>query len=84
MLMSRAGKAIQRLLSSPKDFTWQELKTIMESFGYELKTGDGSARKFIHPVSKVTLMLHEPHPSGILKVYQVRAAVKLLKQEKHV
>ena len=82
--MSKAAKLIARLVSKPSDFTWSELLTVMESFGYELKTTGGSARKFIHPTTKATLMMHQPHPSNMLKAYQMRAAVTLLKQEKHI
>jgi hypothetical protein len=53
----------------------------MEHFGFELKTGGGSGRKFIHPETRATLFMHEPHPSSILKVYQVRDAVAFLTKE---
>ena len=53
----------------------------MEHLGYDLKTGAGSSRKFIHGVSRATLMLHEPHPSAILKAYQVKDVVRFLLQE---
>ena len=78
--MTKADKLRQRILSRPKDFTWQELHLLMKSLGYELKTTGGSGRKFIHPEHK-TLFIHEPHPGTILKTYQVRDAIHLLVQE---
>lgn len=82
--MSKHRKLIQRLVSKPSDFEWGELKSLMESFGYTLKTTGGSGRKFIHHKTNATLFLHEPHPAKILKAYQVKDAVHFLKQEKHI
>ena len=72
--MSKRGKAIERLLSKPKDFTWDELIAVMTACGYELKTTGGSGRKFIHPTGG-TLFIHQPHPSNVLKAYQVKEVI---------
>lgn len=82
--MTKREKALERLLSKPSDFGWNELKPLMESFGYELKTTGGSGRKFIHAETKATLFMHEPHPAKVLKSYQVREVLRFLKQEKHI
>jgi hypothetical protein len=82
--MSRLQKAIDRLLSKPSDFEWRELERLMDSLAYELKKAGGSSRKFIHKETKATFMIHEPHPSRILKCYQVTAVITFLKQEKHI
>ena len=79
--MSRKEKALARLIEAPKDFTWDELKTIMSAFGFTLKTTGGSGRKFIHGETGVTLFMHEPHPSKVLKAYQLQAAIDLLRRE---
>ena len=80
--MSRKKKLLQRLLSNPKDFRWEELVTIMRDFGYaeELpgKTG-GSRRRFTKCGRAITF--HKPHPRGILKSYQVKIVLESLKQE---
>jgi hypothetical protein len=82
--MSKHQKALQRLLSKPSDFEWAELKSLMDTLIYEMKTTGGSGRKFIHRTTKATLFLHEPHPAKILKSYQVRDAIRFLKQEGHI
>ena len=82
--MSKLQKAIDRILSKPSDYAWVELAFLMKAFGYELKTSGGSARKFIHPETRATLFMHQPHPAKILKAYQVREAINFLKQEKHL
>ena len=82
--MSRRDKALDRLLQKPADFSWSELTTVMLSFGFELKKSGGSARKFIHRETRATLMMHQPHPSNVLKQYQVKAAIDFLRQEKYI
>jgi predicted RNA binding protein YcfA (HicA-like mRNA interferase family) len=82
--VSKRGKALQRLLSKPTDFTWSELVTVMEGFGYTLKTTGGSGRKFIHAHTGAAAFLHEPHPGKILKAYQIRDILAHLKQERKI
>lgn len=53
----------------------------MAGMGYELRTSGGSGRKFIDPMKGAALFMHEPHPSSILKAYQIRAAIKFLRGE---
>jgi hypothetical protein len=79
--MSRQEKANRRLLSNPKDFAWPELINLMSSFGVELLTSSGSARKFRNPATGQQFAIHQPHPSNILKRYQVREAIAFLRQE---
>lgn len=82
--MSKLQKAIARLFAKPADYTWDELLSLMTALGYELRTAGGSGRKFFDPASKSLLFLHEPHPSKVLKVYQVRAVVRFLRKERRI
>jgi hypothetical protein len=82
--MSKHEKALQRLLSKPADFTWGELRSLMETFNYQLKKTGGSGKKFIHSTTSAALFMHEPPPSKVLKAYQVREAIRFLKQEGHI
>ncbi|MBS0358784.1 MAG: type II toxin-antitoxin system HicA family toxin [Proteobacteria bacterium] len=81
--MTKKDKLITKFLSKPKDFTWQELVMLLESFGYTLinsgKTS-GSRMRFVHPTYP-PVMLHKPHPRPILKRYQLEDIINLLKQE---
>ena len=79
--MSRHEKLLQRIASKPRDFTWAELRTLMASLGIQLTKASGSARKFINPSTGGRFNIHEPHPSNILKLYQLRDAVDFLKKE---
>jgi predicted RNA binding protein YcfA (HicA-like mRNA interferase family) len=81
--MTRKDKLIKRLLSKPKDFTWNELTSLLAGLGFEeVKTGktSGSRRRFINANSMV-ITLHKPHPHNTLKQYQLEQIIETLKQE---
>ncbi len=82
--MSRLEKALRRIAAEPKDFTWQELVSLMTSLGYRLEAGAGSRRKFKRAELRPPFNIHEPHPNGILKMYAVRQTVKYLISEGHL
>jgi len=67
--MSKTDKLIIRLLSYPKDFTYNELKTLLISLGYNEVQGAGSRVCFSKDNHKIKL--HKPHPGNILKAYQL-------------
>ena len=76
-------KFLQKLLSNPKDYRWEELTVVLASFGYvEASTGKtgGSRRRFVADNKKV-LTFHKPHPKGILKGYQIKSVIETLKAE---
>ena len=79
--MSKLQQAVTRLLDKPSDFTWDELLSLMNGFGYELRTSGGSGRKFFSPATKALFFMHEPHLSKILKAYQVRAVIQFRRNE---
>lgn len=83
--MAQIQKLIERLLSvpAPKDFSWNELVRVLNYFGYiELKKGKtgGSRRKFAD-AEKNIISLHKPHPSEILKEYQIKDVIEHLKEK---
>ena len=83
-MVSKLQKAIARLSTKPMDYAWDELLSLMIAMGYELRTSVGSGRKFFDPATKTLLFLHEPHPSRILKAYQVRAVIQFLRHERKI
>ncbi len=82
--MSKHEKALMRLIAVPKDFKWSELVTLMTALAYDLKMAGGSGRKFVSPASGSTLFIHEPHPSKVLKAYQVRDVIQHFKEDGHI
>jgi len=79
--MTKKSKLLGRIQQKPKDFTWDELETLMAGYGYKIfKKGktSGSRRQFESEDSELTLDLHEPHPRNILKPYQVKSVIDFL------
>ena len=80
MWMSGIEKLIVRILSLPKDFSWEELVKLLSHFGYsEIDSGktSGSRRKFADSENRI-ISLHKPHPGNILKYYQVKQILEHL------
>ena len=81
--MTKREKLLDRFLTKPRDFTWEELNKVLNGFGYQQigagKTG-GSRARFIHSTYP-PIVLHKPHPKPILKRYQLEDIINLLKQE---
>lgn len=72
--MSGKEKLITRLKSKPKDFTYEEFRTLLKGLGYiEDNRGktSGSRVAFIHKNTKKIISIHRPHPSNIMKMYLV-------------
>jgi len=84
--MAKIEKVLQKLLKNPKDFSWAELKNILYHFGYkETHAGrtSGSRVRFIHSELE-PICLHKPHPSEILKPYQLSLVIGMLKDRGHL
>ena len=80
--MSKKDKLIQKLKSKPKDFTYDELKTLLNYLGFvESNKGktSGSAVKFIDTDDKI-IELHKPHPSNVIKRYKISEIIKQLEE----
>jgi predicted RNA binding protein YcfA (HicA-like mRNA interferase family) len=67
--VSRKEKLLERLLAKSADFTWAEAVALMKQHGFDLLTGKGSSRKFVHRETRVKVFIHEPHPGNIVKEY---------------
>lgn len=80
--MSKLEKEVKRLKSKPKDFTYDELKKILNNFGFlEDNKGKTSGSKVIFKnENNQKIALHKPHPSSILKNYQINEILRLLKE----
>jgi len=72
--MSRRNKLLKRFLAKPADFTFAEMSTLLNGFGYDkMRTGKtaGSRIGFINKTTGHMIRLHKPHPGHILKKYQM-------------
>jgi hypothetical protein len=82
MIMSKKDKLIERLLEKPKDFTFNEMVSLLSYFGYTLKQGGtGSGIKFIREDSNEVINFHKPHPNGILKRYVLEQVIEKLRKD---
>jgi predicted RNA binding protein YcfA (HicA-like mRNA interferase family) len=78
--MAAAEKLLGRFKAIPADFTWDELKRVLSTFGYAEQKGKGSRRKF-KGERLPTLILHEPHPGRIVRQYALRYVKETLENE---
>lgn len=78
--MSKKEKLIARLLCRPKDFTYDEARTLLCALGFEERSkGKTSGSRVEFARDNATILLHKPHPSGELKPYQIRQLIEVLK-----
>lgn len=80
--MGKIEKLIERLKSSPKDFTFEEMQTLLLALGFQLSNKgktSGSRVKFFK--DDVFIILHKPHPRKELLSYQVKQIIEILSEE---
>ena len=80
--MSRKQKLIDRLYSQPKDFTYDEARTLLGLCGFTEDTKgrtSGSRVMFINKILDKNFRLHKPHPTNVLKDYQMKELCELIK-----
>jgi len=75
--MGTKEKLIDRFISKPNDFIYNELTLFLGFFGYAEVQGSGSRVVFSNKLSGRKIKLHKPHPGNILKRYQL----ELIEQE---
>lgn len=78
--MSKKEKLLRKLCAVPipRDFTWEDLVTLMTRAGFAHECDGGSHFVFEH-TSGLRFTMSRTHPSGILKLYQVSAAKTALR-----
>lgn len=82
--MSKKEKLILRLQSLPKDFTYDEMVSLLAYMGYqEFSSGrtSGSAVRFMNPNSSNMIKFHKPHPESTLKKYVLEQVIEVLERE---
>ena len=83
--MTKKDKLLERFLSMPKDFSYQELKTLLNILGYEesnLGKTSGSRVLFLNVIKQSKIRIHKPHPGNILKKYQIVEVIsKIISKE---
>ena len=76
--MSQKDKLTERILSHPKDFSFQEVVTLLRHCGYTERTGGktgGSRVTFVND-NKDYIRIHKPHPRNTLLPYQLSNLIR--------
>ena len=82
--MGKKEKLITKLLSNPKDFTFDEAEALLGYLSYvrnnKGKTS-GSRIMFTNKTSNSKIILHKPHPRKELLTYQIKQLIDTLRRE---
>ena len=82
--MGQKEKLIKKLLSNPKNFTFDEAETLLGYFTYHRSNKgktSGSRGIFQSDEFQTKILLHKPHPRKVLLEYQIKQLIEQLKQE---
>lgn len=81
--MGQKEKLIKRLVSKPKDFTFDEAETLLKYLSYARsnKGKTSGSRVMFLSEDRAPIMLHKPHPQKELRRYQIDQLIDILKQE---
>ncbi|MDR0799792.1 MAG: type II toxin-antitoxin system HicA family toxin [Dysgonamonadaceae bacterium] len=83
--MSAKDKLIERFKRQPKDFTFDELKTLLGYFGFKTNNkGKTSGSRVEFENLTDSLIAHKPHPSNIIKGYAMKQILDYLKEHKYI
>jgi hypothetical protein len=76
--MTKTDKLIERFKTKPRDFTWNELTTLLRKLRFRELQGSGSRVKFYNEERNCLVQLHKPHPANILKPYMISEVLNIL------
>ena len=81
--MGQKEKLIERLKSKPRDFTFDDVETLLRFFSYQRSNKGKTSGSRVMFISKdyAPILLHKPHPRKELQDYQVKQLIEILKQE---
>lgn len=74
--MSQSEKAKQKLLNSPKNYTYSDAKSLLKKLGFqEYQKGktSGSRIKFFRATDQMIILLHKPHLGDQMNVGAINA-----------
>ena len=78
--MGRKEKLVARLRRHPKDFTYEEMCTLLGFFGFRQSNKGATSGSRVAFVSARygAIVMHRPHPDNVLRPYQVRQLLGVL------
>ena len=80
--MGKKEKLRERFLTLPTDFTFDEMQSLLQGYGYEKsdKGRTSGSRVIFKNGTKRPIMLHKPHPGNIVKDYAMKQVYDDLKE----
>lgn len=85
--MGKHEKLTEKLLRKPKNFTFDELATVLNGFGYEEEQRgrtSGSAVAFFNKKLNDKILIHKPHPQKEVKRYVLELVIEKLKTNRFI
>jgi len=79
--LAKENKLLEKLKRVPKDFTFDEMTTLLKQLGFRLNNkGKTSGSRVIFIFEDMLIPLHKPHPGNELKEYQLKDILSKLKE----
>ena len=75
--MSKRAKRLQRLRSNPKNVTFDDLRTVLEDYGFTLERSSGSHHSFKAKIAGEFRLLVVPYSRPVRPIY-VKDAIELI------
>ena len=85
--MNKKEKLIKRFRTLPRDFTFEEVVSLFQSFGFELENKgatSGSRIKFYNEADQNAYIMHRPHPRNIIKGYMMRDILNFMMKNNYI
>jgi hypothetical protein len=85
--MNKKEKLVKRFRTLPKDFTFEEVVTLFQIYGFSLEnkgSTSGSRIKFYNKQDENAFIMHKPHPSNIIKGYMMRDILNYLLHNNYI
>lgn len=82
-VLGKKSKLIKRLKSRPKDFTYEEARTLLGYFSYKekYKGKTSGSRVMFTKEGREPILLHKPHKQKELLDYQIKDLIERLEKE---
>ena len=80
-------KLIKRFRTQPRDFTFEEVVALFQSFGFTLEnkgTTSGSRVRFYNESDQNAYIMHKPHPNNIIKGYMMKEILNFLLKNNYI
>lgn len=85
--MNKKDKLLKRFYSLPKDFTFDEIVSVVSCYGFHQEnkgSTSGSRVIFVNGKDGNSYIMHKPHPSNIIKGYVMKQVFTFLKANGYI